>query len=223
MPRATMALAVVLVIGSWAMAGCGDSANPYALPTYDADSTGQPQPRPTASRPADRSARVSRAATPPAGVKYVPADALGEGAWVERGKVAVHTAAQRAAVKAMSKYIAVRVQLANTWQVDEQALATVASGAAVTSARAQAQSQRQHDQRTIGRFIINVSSVKVRGSEATVTGCPFDATSEVDHEGDVVVAPPGGVLITMHLQRSGGTWRAIDWPTKRVPLCDWRK
>jgi uncharacterized membrane protein len=120
------------------------------------------------------------------------------------------------------KYLSVRVQLSNTWHVDEGALAASASGQAVTSAQERAVRQRQRDRRSIGRFIINVSAVRVDGDHAAVTGCHFDATSEVDRDGDVLIAPPGGVLITMHLQRTGRTWRVLDWPERPVPSCDWR-
>jgi hypothetical protein len=155
-------------------------------------------------------------------VKYTPADALGQGAWVERGRIIVDSATQRAVVTAMKKYLAIRVRLSNTWQVDDAALAATASGQAVTSARERAERQRQRGWRSIGRFIINVSSVQVDGDHATVTGCHFDATSEVDRDGNVLIAPPGGVLITMQLQRTGRTWRVLDWPDRSVPSCDWR-
>jgi hypothetical protein len=220
MPRATRASAVVLVIAGGVLAGCG-GGNPYALPKYDAEAAAVSQPRSTI-RPADRSSKLSPAMTPPTPVKYRPADPFGQGAWVERGKIIARSATQLAAVEAVSKYLTVWVQLSNTWQVDEQALAAVASAEAVDNARVRAEHQREQNRRSIGRFIINVSSVKVSGSSATVTGCDFDATSEVDQDGNVLIGPPGGVLITMELRRTAGTWRVIESPDQATPICDWR-
>jgi len=225
MPGATTtpgrALVVGLVVTSFLLVGCGGRPNPYALPEYDAALVG---PTAAGSAPAgtDRTARVAQTATPSPQVHYSPADALGQGAWAERGRIVANSAAERAVVTAVTKYLSVRVQLSNTWQVDEKALAASASGAAVTSARERAERQRQRGWRSIGRFIINISSVQVDGDHATATGCHFDATSEVDRDGDVLIPPPGGVLITMQLQRIGRTWRVLDWPEKSVPSCDWR-
>ena len=217
------ALVVGLVLAGLLLAGCAQP-NPYALPDYTATSTARPAGAadPQVSAGPGRPARVVRLATPPPQVTYLPADALGQGAWVERGRIKAHTRAKRAVVTAVKKYLSVRVQLSNTWQVDEQALAATASGQAVASARERAKRQRERDQRSIGRFILNVSAVRVTGDHATVTGCHFDATSEVDRNGNVLVPPPGGVLITMHLQRTGDTWRVLDWPDQSVPSCDWR-
>jgi hypothetical protein len=225
----TTALAVVLAVTGSIVAGLGGCAraNPYALPIYDAAHGSSQTPTAAPSRPSIRQLVqppvASRSAAPPTAVSYRPSDAWGEGAWVERGKIVANSPEQLAAVDAVAKYMSVRVQLSNTWQVDERALAAVASGQARTSAQERAVRQRELDQRSIGRFIINVSSVHVSGSRATVTGCHFDATSEVDQNGNVLIAPPGGVLITMTLQRTAGTWRVVDWPDRPAPVCDWRK
>jgi hypothetical protein len=227
MPGATTTLGRALVVGlvvtSFLLAGCGGQPNPYALPEYDAAQVG-PTASATGSAPAGtgKTARIARVATPSPQVHYTPADALGQGAWAERGSIVAHSRTERAVVTAVTNYLSVRVQLSNTWRVDEKALAASASGQAVTSARERAERQRQRGWRSIGRFIINISSVQVDGDHATATGCHFDATSEVDRDGNVLIAPPGGVLITMNLQKTGRTWRVLDWPEKSVPSCDWR-
>ena len=219
--RALVVALVVFVVLVGLLTGCG-RPNPYALPEYDAAQAGPTgagsKPGPKAAGPA----KIERVATPSPQVRYTPADALGQGAWAERGRVVARSRAQRAAVAAVVKYLAVRVELSNTWKVDERALAATASGQAVTSARERAERQRERGRRSIGRFIVNVSSVQVDGDRAVVTGCHFDATSEVDRDGNVLIAPPGGILITMKLQRGGGTWRVLDWPERAVPSCDWR-
>jgi hypothetical protein len=225
MERGTGARSAVLVVlacfSSGLLAGCA-RGNPYSLPDYDpAAAVALGPSAPSTHRPG-RPFVVTRAAEPPAAVTYRPADAWGEGAWVERGRVAASTAGQRAVVDAVTRYISVRVQLSNTWRVDERALAAVASGQAVTSARERAESQRERQRRSIGRFIVNLSAVRVTGSGAVVSGCDFDATSEVDDTGNVLIPPVGGVLITMQLRRTDGTWRVLDWPAEAVPACDWR-
>jgi hypothetical protein len=224
MPVATTAsgraLTVGLLLAGCLLAGCGEP-NPYALPEYDGKATSTSSP--AESRTTRSSSDVVRAATPAPEVRYRPADALGQGAWVERGRVVAKSSTQRAVVRAVANYLSVRLQLSNTWQIDEQALAASASGQAATNARERAEQQRGDDLRSVGRFIMNISSVQVNGDKATVTGCHFDATSEVGKDGHVLIAPPGGVLISMQLRRTGNTWRVLDWPERPVPSCDWRK
>ena len=223
MPRAATALAVVLVVASSALSGCAKAGNPYALPEYNSDAAAAlAQNRPTGTPLPKGSSKVKRLAQPPAAVKYTPSDPRGEGAWVERGSVNAGTIQDRAVVDAAVKYLSLFVQLSNTWQVDQPAVAAVASGQAVTAAAQRAALERSRGWRTTGRFIVNVSSVQVDGASASVTGCHFDATSEVDQNGGVVVAPPGGVRITMELQRTGDTWRVSQWPEKPPKSCDWR-
>jgi uncharacterized membrane protein len=227
MPGATTtpgsALAAGLVVTAFLLAGCAQE-NPYGLPAYDA--AAGPSPGPTGSAPgalsARRAADVFPVPMPSEQVTYRPADALGEGAWVEQGKIVARSPTQRAVVRAMTQYLATRVQSSNTWQVDEQALAATASGQAVASARERAEQQRARGQRSIGRLTINVSAVRVDGDRASVTGCHFDATSEVDRDGNVLIAPPGGVLVTMQLRRTGSAWRVLDWPRGPVPSCNGR-
>lgn len=204
------------------VAGCGGS-NPYELPAYDPAAATVAPPAASGAAPAPRGTiRPKKLAERPAQVRYAPADPWGQGAWVERGRVSASGTAERAAVDAVSRYLSLRVQLSNTWVVDERALVAAAEGQAVTSAQERAAAQRQRDRRSVGRFVLNVSSVRVAGDTATVTGCDFDATSEVGPDGRILVPPVGGVLITLQVRRTGNAWRVVDWPTTRVPACDWR-
>jgi hypothetical protein len=217
------AVGLLVVVGL--LSGCGEPVkNPYALPEYNAKATGAPASGSPAPRTAaDDGPAVTRVATPSPGVHYTPADVLGQGAWIEPGRIVARTPAQRAVVQAMEKYLSVRLQLANTWTVDEAALAETATGYALTSAQAWAGDQRELKRRTVGRLTVNVSAVQVAGDRATVTGCHFDATSELDQNGRVMVSPPGGILLTLQLRRVNNTWLAFDWPKKPLPACDWRK
>ncbi|MBT0772260.1 hypothetical protein KIH74_25165 [Kineosporia sp. J2-2] len=234
--RAGVIFAVVtaVAVSGAALVGCG-SDNPYELPEYRAgqdpgssgggsvdaasessgDATSTPAPSGSGPIPT-----VSREASPPStDVTYTPADAQGQGAWVERGKIRARNQKAKAAVDAVVGYVAQRVRLSNTWTVDEDALAAVAQGQALTSARERAETQEAAGRRSVGRFVVNVSSVKVNGDVATVTGCHFDSTSEVDQNGYVLVPPPGGVLITMEVKLSQGVWRVTSWPAEDVPTC----
>lgn len=169
--------------------------------------------------------KVPRQASPGStAVTYTPADEQGEGAWVERGKVRAATPEAKAAVAAVIAYMGQRVQISNTWTVDEAALAAVSTGQAQTSAQERAAEQQAAGRRSIGRFVVNVSSVRIQGAKATVTGCDFDSTSEVDANGYVLVPPPGGLLISMEVQYAQGVWRVTSWPTKKARTCTgWKK
>ncbi|GAB6901766.1 hypothetical protein [Kineosporia succinea] len=230
------AVAIVAALTGATLAGCG-SDNPYDLPEYESGeasgasapsvsgagtggATSAPAPSETESIPT-----VSRAASPAStDVTYSPADARGEGAWVERGKVRAGTADAKSAVDAVVGYMEQRVRISNTWTVDEAALAAVASGPALTSAQERAASQQAAGRRSVGRFVVNVSSVRGSGDTLTVTGCHFDATSELDENGYVLVPPPGGMLIRMKVQKAQGVWKVTSWPTKEAPTCEgWKK
>jgi hypothetical protein len=224
MKAAVTTLGGCLAALSLLLSGCGGSgsSNPYSLPTFDSSASVEPSGAPAASGAARvKSGPVTRMSAPPTAVKYRPADPYGEGAWVERGGSVADTATQRAAVNAVVKYMQQRVQLSNTWEVDEPALAEVAAQDALTSAQQRAEDQRKADRRSIGRFVVNVSKVTVTGSGAEVTGCDFDGTSEVDPHGGVLVPPPGGVLLSLQLSRSSGSWRVVSWPDEAAPVCDW--
>jgi hypothetical protein len=204
------------------LAGCAESgsSNPYSLPSFDGSASGAPGA--VATPTPSRTGSVPRMSVPPTAVKYQPADPYGEGAWVERGPSVADTASERAAVNAVAKYFSVFVQLSNTWVVDRPKLAAVAAQQALARAQKRATEQQEADRRTIGRFVVSVSSVKVSGASATVTGCDFDGTSEVDPDGGVMVGPPGGILITMQLSRTGGSWQVVQWPDHKAPVCDWK-
>lgn len=245
LPGVVYASAVVALASAAALTGCA-SDNPYELPEYqpgqaagqmagsattppaeggsgEAES-GQGQTSDGASETGSTPG-ITREPTPAStDVIYSPADARGEGAWVEKGRVKAKTEKGRAASDAVLAYMAQRVQLSNTWVVDEAGLDAVATGQAASSARGRALSQQAAGRRSVGRFVVNVSSAKVVDDRATVTGCHFDSTSEVDENGQVLVSPPGGVLITMEVQFAQGVWRVATWPTKPVPTCTgWQK
>ncbi|GLY17698.1 hypothetical protein Kisp01_47120 [Kineosporia sp. NBRC 101677] len=249
LPGVVYAAFAVAVLSLASLTACG-SDNPYDLPEYQSgqasgamgpgpesqagDQSGENDPSgsgggeknatssPTGSGPVPTASPLSSPAS--TAVTYTPADVAGEGAWVEKGKVKARTRQARGAVEAVVGYMAQRVQLSNTWQVDENGLAAVATGQAVSSARERALSQQAAGRRSTGRFVVNVSSVKVRGDLATVTGCHFDSTAEVDENGHVLVPPPGGVLISMKVKFAQGVWRVTSWPEKKVPACSgWQK
>jgi hypothetical protein len=253
LPGVVYAAVAAVAVSAATLSGCG-SDNPYELPQYQSGEAGQPSGAPSGDSAGGPSASADPGAGNQAGaatgepsgptpsgtepiptvprqaspgstaVTYTPADEQGEGAWVERGKVKARTPQAKAAVAAVVAYMGQRVQISNTWTVDEAALAAVATGQARTSAQERAAEQQAAGRRSIGRFVVNVSSVKVRGAQATVIGCDFDSTAEVDANGYVLVPPPGGLLITMEVQYAQGVWKVTSWPTKKAPTCTgWKK
>src|SRR4051812_16095608 len=107
MPAATTsgrALTVGLLLSGVLLAGCGQPENPYALPEYDAKATGVAATASPAPR-ADRSRSQTRSEEKSPEVDYEPGDALGQGAWVERGRIVARTAAERAAVRSVVTYL----------------------------------------------------------------------------------------------------------------------
>jgi len=246
LPGVVYAAVATAAVSAAILTGCG-SDNPYELPEYQpGQQSGAPSdPGSTAASPAGGNQAggsapeatgtapsetepiptVPRMESPPSSdVTYTPADALGEGAWVERGKVRARTQPAKAAVAAVIAYLGQRVQISNTWTVDEAALAAVATGQAQSSAQQRAAEQQAAGRRSVGRFVVNVSSVKVQGPKATVTGCDFDSTAEVDANGYTLVPPPGGVLISMEVHLAQGVWRVATWPEKKFPTCTgWKK
>ncbi len=249
LPGVVYAAVAAIAVCAVTLSGCG-SDNPYELPRYqsgaasagtapsspgsvDPASTDAVDPaapatkKPSGPTPSDTEPipTVPRQASPgSAAVTYTPADEQGEGAWVARGKVRARPAPGQGGLDHRANYMGQRVQISNTWKVDEAALAAVATGQARTSAQERAAEQQAAGRRSIGRFVVNVSSVKVRGSRATVTGCDFDSTAEVDANGYVLVPPPGGLLISMEVQNTQGVWKVASWPTQKAPTCTgWKK
>jgi hypothetical protein len=121
-------------------------------------------------------------------------------------------APERAVAQAALDYLSARVQLSNTWQVDESRLAEVATGQALSSARSRAAGQRAAGSHSIGPFVVNLASVAVDGQRARVTGCPFDGTVEISTEGGLLRNYAGGVALSMDLTRSGKGWRVSTFP-----------
>src|SRR5690242_12334412 len=111
MPAATTtsgrSLTVGLLIAGCLLAGCGQG-NPYSLPEYDAKATSTGSP--AESGPTRHANDILRVATPSPEVRYRPADALGQGAWVKRGRVVAKTSTQRAVARAVMRYLSVRLQ-----------------------------------------------------------------------------------------------------------------
>lgn len=188
------------------LAGCGHAAggNPLGLPS----ATSPPSARSAASS-------APRAVTTMAS----PAPNQVPGASARRGAVTGSARRHDGLVDAVVDYMQVRVRIGNTWRVDEQALADVATGRAAREARRRADTMRAGDRHVVGAFVVNASRASVAGDRGEVTGCMVDHTSEVDRAGQVVIDPPGGRLATLQLRRDGDRWRVSDVPHDVPPFC----
>ena len=210
----------------WALSSCGKGDdNPYGLSDFQARGTASQAPSSVAAPPSPSATSPSTpvASGPPVKLQqapdgaldYRPSDAFGEGAWVERGKIAATSQARKDVVDAAVAFMAVRVELSNTWQVDEPALKTVAAGQALSNMRERAQSQRDAERRSVGRFVLNVSSVRISGDAAELAGCSYDGTIEVSTLGSVMSDAAGGVELPLNLERRGDHWRVTTFPTEK--------
>jgi hypothetical protein len=159
---------------------------------------------PSASAP---SATSSAAASPSATLTYKPADPLGEGAWAALGKVTVHSAQEQAVVDAYLRMNQVVLQAFNTRVDDETALNSVLAGDHLNKVRTNVDWRRRQGLWTVGHAILNVLSVQINGSTATLRVCDFDATSEVGASGRNVVQPPGSTGGYVTLVQRDGVWR----------------
>lgn len=210
-----------------ALSSCGQADdNPYGLSDFQGSSdsakgtSSSAGARPATSAPPERSPApsgppVQLPQAPDGAVRYHPSDTFGEGAWVERGTIVASTPARKDVVDAAVAFMSARVQLSNTWQVDEPALKTVATGQALSNMRERAESQRAAERRSVGRFVLNVASVRISGDAAKVAGCSYDGTIEVSTLGSVMSDPAGGVELPLNLERRRDQWRVTTFPTEK--------
>lgn len=165
-----------------------------------------------ASPSGESSVSGSGSATPSAAASldYRPGDPLGMGAWAELGAVTVRSAREQAVVDAYLRMDNVVLQAFNTHVVDEAALTSTLDGKRLATTRTAIQWRIDNRLWTVNRSVLNVLSVQINGSTATVRVCNFDGTSEVGKDTHIVVQAPGstGALVTM-VQR-GGVWRATS-------------
>jgi hypothetical protein len=216
-------------LSMWGLAACGSSDdNPYGLTEFQGGSSVNSTQAPagaggSGSRGSGSSAASGSGTTrpvpsfesrpvPSGAVTYRPSDVFSQGAWVERGQIAAGTAGQRSIVSAALAYLSARVQLSNTWQVNEPALTAVSVGQALASALDRADGQKSAQQRSIGPFELNLASVKVTAGAAVDAGCSYDGTSEISDQGSVLSDPPGGVRLSMKLVRGSSGWRVSTFP-----------
>ncbi len=222
----------LLIVGSGiavtlAVASCGSADdNPYGLSAFRGTAgTGEAAARPSASASASQAVSPSPVPSGPAvqlppapggALDYPPSDTFGEGAWVERGTIAAASRARKEVVDAAVAFMSARVRLSNTWQIDEPALEQVASGQALSNMRERAQTQQDAQRRSVGRFVLNVSSVRISDDTAVLSGCSYDGTVEVSTQGSLLSDAPGGIVLAMDLQRRADQWRVTTFPAQKT-------
>jgi hypothetical protein len=232
-----LTLSVIGLTGGSALAGCGAADNPYGLPDVPvsgaatgaatgaaSSGSGTAPTSGTASGGAGSGSPATTPTRPGGAASGTPeaGDPLGRGIRLKRGRVAARSATKKAVVAATAGFMTQWLELSNTQRVDDAALDAVAQGRAAEQARERAERQRVAEHWSVGRFVLNATTVRVDGAQATVGGCHFDGTSEVDADGTVVVPPPGGVDVTFRLGRTSSGWRVTAMPERRPASCDWR-
>lgn len=194
-------LAIAAVLAVAVLAGCSGGGS-GDLPGYTSSGN--------SSGTGSAATTTSAAPSPSASVTYHPRDPMGMGAWAVLGVVHVRSPQEQAVVDAYLRSDQVILQAFNTRVIDEAALASVLEGTALKGARANVQWRIDNKLWTVDREVLNVLSVQISGTTATLRACNFDGTSEVDKTTHIVVQPPGstGAIVTM-VQR-GGVWRGAS-------------
>lgn len=213
MARAGAVLVVVLT------AGCSDGGGSAGLPEYTgAPGTSAPS-SPTVSVTAGTSAEPT--SSPTANVTYRPGDPMGMGAWAVLGRVNVRSPQERAVVTAYLRMGNVGLQAFNTHVVDGAALTSVLQGKRLTQVRQGIRWRIDHRLWTVDRSVLNVLSVRIKGSTATLRVCNFDGTREVDATSRIVAQAPGSTGAYVTMIRRDGVWRGADG-RKDPARCDAR-
>jgi hypothetical protein len=200
----TGAAAIALIT----LVGCsGSNTTNNSGPTSATSQTSSATPSPTSTP------------TPSATVTYKPGDPRGMGAWVELGLLAARTPEERVVIDAYVKGQQVRAEAFNTRVVDEAAFTSAMEGTALSGARVNVKWRIDKNLWTIGRVVLNVLSVQVSGTTATMRVCNFDASSEVDKTGQNVIQPPGSVGAVLTFVQRDGVWRGASG-VKDTARCD---
>jgi hypothetical protein len=126
------------------------------------------------------------------------------------GRVTVHSPAEQEAVDAFLHMDQVALQAFNTRVDDEAALNSVLAGDHLTKIRSGIVWRKEQGLWTVGRETLNVLSVQIVSTTATIRACSFDGTSEVNKSGRNAVQPPGSKGTVSTLVRRDGVWRTTS-------------
>ncbi|WP_410789872.1 hypothetical protein [Kribbella sp. C-35] len=172
------------------------STSPPAATATPTAAPSTPEQAPASSVPWVTGGPTSPPAGPPSKV-----------ARVHSRKIAAVSAEQRAVADAFLTYTVLRLKAYNQATVDLAALQKVASGQPVTAVTGQVALLQQRKHHTIGEVWVDIPTITVTGSTATLRSCVDNTTIDVDRSGKWVEMPTPYLTATATLAKAGATWR----------------
>lgn len=197
-------------------AGCGvDDAGSAPTPagaTTASATAGSPQ---TSSTPTTLTAAPSTPITD--GPTSPPAGPPSKVVAVHRRTVAADTAEQKAVADAYLNYVTVRLIAFNKAAVDTAALGRVASGTALSTVTGRVAKFRAERIHTIGEVWVDLPTITVKGTTASLRSCMDNTTIDVNHKGTAVELPVPYYVATATLNQSADkTWRVATSSIKNL-------
>ncbi|NEA31538.1 hypothetical protein [Streptomyces sp. SID13031] len=177
--------------------GCSGGSDDGGLPTLGGDSNSTEAPT-SAPTEAPTTPITTGPTSPPAGL---PSKTVA----VHRRKVTATTAEQKAAADAFLNYLLVRLTAYNKASVDVDALGRVASGKALTEVTSYVTELKSRKHHAIGEIWVDISSIAVKGSTATLKSCMDNTSLDADAAGKPVEDLVPYLSATGTLQKAGGT------------------
>ena len=196
----TALLAVVL------LAGCGGKNDTGGLPPLVQDSSG-PSQSVTAAPEESTGPPTTPVTTGPTSPSAGPA---AKTVAVHRRNVVATTAEQKAVADAFLQYTVVRLLAFNRAAIDLDALARVASGPAFAVVKGQVAELQGKKWRTIGELWVDIPTITVKGTSASLRACMDNTTIDVDKAGKPVEQPVPYYTATATLKKAGGEIWVVD-------------
>lgn len=189
--RGLVAAAAVVLL-----TGCSGGSHPAKSPTSTPVTT--PSGTPTASRTGP---------VPPTPLSYAPADPDRIGAWLVIQPLPALTPEQKVVADRLLAYRQAMTQAANRRTMDFKFLESLATGNSETASLEVIGERVKFGQFTVGYATVQVRSVQVDKTTATVEICQEDHSYEVDLHGKVAVSAPNDVALSHYkMLLVNGTW-----------------
>jgi len=199
--RRRVRVGVTTLLAAVLLAGCGGGDDTGGLPTLGPESSGSSQSVTAAPEETPTGPPTTPVTTGPSSPSAGPP---AKTVAVHRRTVAATKAEQKAAADAYLQYLVVRLLAYNRAAVDLDSLGRVASGRALAVVKgrvAELQGKKWH---TVGELWVDVPTVTVSGTTASLRSCMDNTTIDVDKAGKAVELPTPYLSATATLQKAGG-------------------
>jgi hypothetical protein len=194
----TLAIAAVTAL----LTACSGASHP-ATPASTTSGTPTPSSTPTATRTGP---------VPPTPLGYAPADPDRIGAWLVIQPFASLTPEQKVVAQRLMTYRQAMTQAINQRTIDFKVLDGLATGNSRRDSLQVIGERIKRGQFTVGQTTIQVRSVQVDKTTATVEICQDDHSYEVDLHGKVAVPAPGVALSRYKMLLVNGKWLVTQQP-----------